>query len=69
MQPVKLKLSSDGAHASLAVSGVSVDLSASNIDNLIRDLAAVRAKMDRSIRPSLQTTQQSCITAIISSGA
>ena len=45
MQPIKLKLSSDGAHASLAVSGATVDLNASDIDNLIRDLAAVRARM------------------------
>ena len=45
MQPIKLKLSSDGAHASLAVSGATVDLNASDIDNLLRDLAAVRARM------------------------
>lgn len=45
MQPIKLKLSSDGAHASMTVAGTSVDLSAPDIDRLIRDLAAVRAKM------------------------
>src|SRR6478735_6850478 len=45
MQPIKLKLSSDGAHAAMSVAGTSVDLSAPDIDRLIRDLAAVRAKM------------------------
>ena len=45
MQPIKLKLSSYGAHAAMSVAGTSVDLSASDIDRLIRDLAAVRAKM------------------------
>jgi hypothetical protein len=45
MQPIKLKLSSDGMHASLAIAGATMDLAATDIDTLIRDLAAVRAKM------------------------
>ena len=45
MQPIKLKVSSDGAHAALSVAGASIDLSAHDIDTLIRDLAAVRARM------------------------
>ena len=45
MQPIKLKLSSDAAHAALTVAGATTDLSAHDIDRLIRDLAAVRAKM------------------------
>ena len=45
MQPIKLKLSSDAAHAALTVAGATMDLSAHDIDRLIRDLAAVRAKM------------------------
>ena len=43
MQPIKLKLSSDNTHATL--SAAAADLSAPDIDKLIRDLAAVRAKM------------------------
>jgi hypothetical protein len=45
MQPIKLKLSSDNTHAAMAVAGTSADLSAPDIDRLIRDLAAVRARM------------------------
>ena len=45
MQPIKLKLSSDGAHANVALGAASADLSAHDIDKLIRDLAALRAKM------------------------
>jgi hypothetical protein len=45
MQPIKLKLSSDGAHAALTVAGASVELSAHAVDQLIRDLAAMRARM------------------------
>jgi hypothetical protein len=45
MQPIKLKLSSDGMYASLVVAGATTDLTAVDIDKLIRDLAAVRAKM------------------------
>ena len=45
MQPIKLKISSDGAHVTLAIAGATADLSAPDIDHLIRDLAAVRAKM------------------------
>ena len=45
MQPIKLKLSADGAHAALSLAGATSDLSAHDIDKLIRDLAAVRAKM------------------------
>jgi hypothetical protein len=43
MHPVKLKLSSDGAK--LALGAVSADLSAGDVDDLIRDLAAARARM------------------------
>ena len=43
MQPIKLKLSPDNTHATLSAS--TADLSAADIDKLIRDLAAVRAKM------------------------
>ncbi|MEA2978914.1 MAG: hypothetical protein QOF91_73 [Alphaproteobacteria bacterium] len=43
MQPIKLKLSTDNTHATL--SAATTDLSAHDIDRLIRDLAAVRAKM------------------------
>ena len=42
---IKLKLSSDGGHAALSVAGTPGDLSAHDIDKLIRDLAAVRARM------------------------
>jgi hypothetical protein len=42
---IKLHLSSDGTHAALSVTGVKADLSAADIDKLIRDLAAVRANM------------------------
>ena len=45
MQPIKLKLSSDGVHASLAIAGATVDLAAPDIDKLIRELAAARAQM------------------------
>ena len=45
MQPIKLKLSSDGAHAAMTVAGATADLAAHDIDRLIRDLAAVRARM------------------------
>src|SRR4029078_10697966 len=42
---IKLKLSSDGAHASLAIAGTTMDLTATDIDKLIRDLATIRATM------------------------
>ncbi len=42
---IKLKPSSDGAKATLTLGSASAELSASDIDRLIRDLAAVRAKM------------------------
>ena len=45
MQPIKVKLSSDGAHAAMTVAGATTDLTAHDIDKLICDLAAVRAKM------------------------
>ena len=45
MQPIKVKLSSDGAHAAMTVAGATADLAAHDIDKLIRDLAAVRARM------------------------
>jgi hypothetical protein len=45
MQPIKLKLSSDNTNAALSIAGATADLTALDIDNLIRDLAAVRAKM------------------------
>ena len=45
MQPIKVKLSSDGARAAMTVAGATADLAAHDIDRLIRDLAAVRARM------------------------
>jgi hypothetical protein len=42
---IKLKVSSDGAHAVLSMAGATADLSADDIDRLICDLAAARAKM------------------------
>jgi hypothetical protein len=45
MQPIKLKLSSDFAHASLVIAGATADLTAADIDKLVRDLAAIRSKM------------------------
>ena len=45
MQPIKLKLSPDAAHATLFVAGATADLSATDIDRLVHDLAAVRARM------------------------
>jgi len=45
MQPIKVKLSSDGAHAALTLAGATADLAAKDIDTLIRDLASVRARM------------------------
>ena len=45
MQPIKLKLLPEVTHASIAVAGATVNLAAHDIDKLIRDLAAVRAKM------------------------
>jgi hypothetical protein len=45
MQPIKLKLSPDGIHAALSVSGGTAELSADDIDRLIRELAAARAQM------------------------
>jgi predicted TIM-barrel fold metal-dependent hydrolase len=45
MQPIKLKLSPDCAHLTLMLGATPAELSAHDIDRLIRDLAAVRAKM------------------------
>ena len=45
MQPIKLKPSSDGAHVSLTFGSASAELSAQDVDRLIRDLSTVRAKM------------------------
>ena len=45
MQQIKLELSSDGTHAALSVAGATAKLSAPDIDRLIRDLAALRARM------------------------
>jgi hypothetical protein len=45
MQPIKLKISTGGAQAALSIAGATVDLSAHDIDRLIRDLAAARATM------------------------
>jgi hypothetical protein len=42
---IKLKLSADGTHAALSIASVTTELSAPDIDKLIRDLAAVRARM------------------------
>lgn len=45
MQPIKLKASSDHATLAMTVGAASADLSAQDVDQLIRDLAAARAKM------------------------
>jgi len=45
MPPIKIEPSSDGAHATLTLPGATAKLSGSDIDRLIRDLAAVRARM------------------------
>lgn len=45
MQPIKLKPSSDGLNVAITLGTASADLSAADIDRLIRDLAAVRARM------------------------
>ena len=42
--PIKLELSSDRARLSLAAKGAT-ELSAADVDGLVRDLAAARAKM------------------------
>ena len=45
MQPIKLELSSDGMHAALSVPGSAAKLAAKDIDRLIGELAAIRARM------------------------
>src|SRR5262245_17296944 len=45
MQPIKLKLSDDHAHVTLALGSASASLTAHDIDALIRDLAAARVGM------------------------
>src|ERR1043166_5686287 len=45
MQPIKLKPLSDGATMTLTLGSAATDLSAHDIDKLIRELAAARAKM------------------------
>jgi hypothetical protein len=45
MPPIKLKPFSDGTSLSLSLDSVSANLSASDVDQLIRNLAAARAKM------------------------
>ena len=45
MQPVKLKPSPDGAKLHLSLGAGAADLTAGDIDELIRDLAACRARM------------------------
>jgi hypothetical protein len=45
MQPIKLKPSSDGAKLTLTLGAASSDMSAQDIDQLIHQLAATRARM------------------------
>ena len=45
MQPIKLKTSPDGAKLHLTLGAASADLTARDVDELIRDLAARRARM------------------------
>jgi hypothetical protein len=45
MQPITLTPSSDGTALDLALGASSAELSASDVDRLIHDLAAVRARM------------------------
>ena len=63
MQPIKLKLSSDAAHAALTVAGATMDLSAHDIDRLIRDLAAVRAKMTPVFLPASSSSRSWTVRA------
>jgi hypothetical protein len=45
MPPIKLKPSSDGAKLTLTLGQASADLSAQEVDRLIHDFAAARARM------------------------
>ena len=45
MHSIKVKPSAEGTSLSLTLGSVSADLSANDVDQLIRDLAAARAKM------------------------
>jgi hypothetical protein len=45
MQPIKLKPSSDSSKLALTLGAASGELSAHDVDRLIQDLAAARAKM------------------------
>ncbi len=45
MSPIRIDLDGDNTHATLSASGGTAALSAHDIDTLIRELAAVRAKM------------------------
>jgi hypothetical protein len=45
MQQIKIALSTDRTHAALSVARATADLTAHDIDALIRDLAAARAQM------------------------
>jgi hypothetical protein len=45
MQAIKLKPSSDGTRTTMTIAGAAAELTAYDIDKLIRDLAAARAKM------------------------
>jgi len=45
VQPIKLKASGDGTTVTLTLGSASADLSATDVDRLIHDLAAARAGM------------------------
>jgi hypothetical protein len=45
VQPIKLKSSGDGALLALSLGSAATELTAADVDQLIRDLAAARAKM------------------------
>jgi hypothetical protein len=45
MQPIKIEPTPDGARAILSMARTTAELTAHDIDRLIRDLAAVRAQM------------------------
>ncbi len=45
MASIKLKLSSDRTQVAMSVAGAATELAAEDVDRLIRELAAVRARM------------------------
>ena len=69
MQPITLTPSPDGTALDLALGEASAELSATDVDRLIHDLAAARAKMTPIHPAEPPTIRQGCIRATICSGA